>query len=69
VTRALPFTQASIKRAITAARKAGLTVVGIGPDGTVLVHDRENTPTVVRLSAQSSTVDKRPLAQHGKIIL
>jgi hypothetical protein len=37
MTRALPFTEASLRRAIAAARKAGLQVTGIGPDGTVLV--------------------------------
>ena len=42
MTARLPFTQASIKRAVTAARKAGLTVTGIASDGTVLVQDGEN---------------------------
>lgn len=32
------FTQASLKRAIQAAQKAGLRVKGIAPDGTVLVY-------------------------------
>ena len=35
-------TQAVVKRHIEAARKAGLTVIGIRPDGTVLVSDGEN---------------------------
>jgi hypothetical protein len=39
---ATPFTQATVKRAIDAARKAGLTVIGIRPDGTVLVSEGEN---------------------------
>ena len=34
-----PFTQAKVKRAISAARAAGLRVIGIRPDGTVLVQD------------------------------
>jgi hypothetical protein len=38
MTRPLPFTEASLKRAIRAARK-GLQVVGIRPDGTLLVND------------------------------
>lgn len=43
MTRALPFTQASIRRAVIAARKAGLTVREIKPDGTlVVVNDGEN---------------------------
>jgi hypothetical protein len=36
VTRALPFTQASLRRAIAAARKEGLRVAGIRPDGTLI---------------------------------
>jgi hypothetical protein len=39
VTARLPFTQASLERAITAARKAGLRVTGIRPDGTLVVQD------------------------------
>lgn len=36
MTRALAYTQASVRRRIEAARKAGLYVTGIAPDGTVL---------------------------------
>jgi hypothetical protein len=39
MTRALPFTQASLRRAIEAARKAGLRVRRIRPDGTLIVDD------------------------------
>jgi hypothetical protein len=39
MTRALPFTQASLRRAIEAARKSGLRVRGIRPDGTLIVHE------------------------------
>ena len=35
--RAVPFTQASVRRAIAAAQKAGLQVTAIRPDGTILV--------------------------------
>jgi hypothetical protein len=37
VTAKLPFTEATVRRAIRAAQKAGLKVRGIRPDGTVLV--------------------------------
>jgi hypothetical protein len=37
MTRVVPFTQASVRRAIAAAQKAGLEVTGIRPDGTILV--------------------------------
>lgn len=47
MTHALPFTQASVRRAIAAARKSGLRVRGIGPDGTVIVQDGDNGPAEV----------------------
>jgi len=42
MTKPLPYTQASIRRRIAAARAEGLRVVGIANDGTVLVDDGEN---------------------------
>lgn len=39
MTRALPFTQASVTRAVKAARRAGLRVTGISAAGTVLVAE------------------------------
>lgn len=42
MTKPLPFTQAGLCRAISAARKAGLRVTGVRPDGTVLVADENN---------------------------
>lgn len=39
MSRAIPFTQAKVSRAIAAAKKAGLRVTGIRPDGTVLVQE------------------------------
>lgn len=42
MSRPLPFTEASVRRAISAARKAGLRVMGIRADGTVIVQDGEN---------------------------
>jgi hypothetical protein len=39
MTRSIPFTQASLQRAIRAAEKSGKHVVGIRPDGTLLVAD------------------------------
>jgi hypothetical protein len=41
--RPLPFTQASVRRAMAAARKEGLTVIGIrASDGMVFVHNGDN---------------------------
>lgn len=39
--RSAPFTQASLRRAIEAARKAGMHVIGIKPDGTIILDDRK----------------------------
>jgi hypothetical protein len=41
MTRAIRFTQASLRRAIEAARKAGLRVTGIRPDGTLMLAERD----------------------------
>jgi hypothetical protein len=40
MTRPLPFTEASLARAIRGVERAGLYVVGVKPDGTVLVADK-----------------------------
>jgi hypothetical protein len=42
MTRAIRFTQASLRRAIEAARKAGLRVKGITADGTLLLEEANN---------------------------
>lgn len=41
VTKSLPFTQYAVRRAVTAARKAGMKVsaISIAPDGTVTVFE------------------------------
>jgi hypothetical protein len=40
MTKRLPFTAATIRRAVNAARSAGLAIVAtsIAPDGTVTIH-------------------------------
>ncbi len=43
MTKALPFTKAGLKRAIAAAREAGMRVTGIRPDGTLMVIDDDPT--------------------------
>jgi hypothetical protein len=42
MTRSVPFTQASLRRAIEAARKSGLRVTGIRPDGTLIVVEQQD---------------------------
>jgi hypothetical protein len=46
MTKALPFTEETIRRAIAAARKEGLDInaVSIRPDGTVTVHKDTEIP-------------------------
>jgi hypothetical protein len=44
MTRAIPFTQASLRRAIKAAREAGLHVTGIRQDGTLIVGETTESP-------------------------
>lgn len=40
MTRALPFTEASIARAIRGVERAGRYVIGVKSDGTVVVGDK-----------------------------
>ena len=55
MTARLPFTKASLRRAIEAAEEAGLKVTEIRPDGTLVVEDGDNAePRVVPLQAGQS---------------
>jgi hypothetical protein len=40
MTRAIPFTAASLARAIKGVEQAGRFVVGVKPDGTLIVGDK-----------------------------
>jgi hypothetical protein len=55
MTRALPFTESSLRRAIMAARKAGLRVTGIRPDGTLVLHEAIETVADIVPSDEAST--------------
>jgi hypothetical protein len=48
VTTRLPFTESAVRRAINAARKAGLPIVAteVAPDGTVRIIHEGLAPTV-----------------------
>jgi len=39
MTKAIPFTKASMRRAILAVESAGKFVIGVRPDGTLIVGD------------------------------
>jgi hypothetical protein len=55
MSRALPFTAASLARAIKGVEKAGRFVVGVKADGTVIVGDKPvDTTSLVPADAQSS---------------
>jgi hypothetical protein len=57
------YTKRSLKRRIEAALAAGLKVVGVAPDFTVLTEDRDNTANAanVRLTGQPKLRDARDL--------
>jgi hypothetical protein len=56
MTRALPFTQASLRRAIEAARKSGLRVTGIRPDGTLILEEGNNPQVEKSLEQEREVV-------------
>jgi hypothetical protein len=55
MTRAIPFTVASLARAIKGVELAGRFVVGVKPDGTLIVGDKPfETSSLVPADTQSS---------------
>lgn len=55
MTKALPFTEASIARSIKGAQRGGLYVVGIRPDGTLITSDKPlETASIVVADAEPS---------------
>jgi len=51
----LPFTVASLARAIRGVQSAGLHVVGVKPDGTLIIGDKPiDTASLVPVEPQSS---------------
>jgi hypothetical protein len=65
MTRALPFTQAGLQRAIRAARKAGLRVTGIRADGTLIVNDGDNP--VLDIAPVAPDSDTADLSRWGDV--
>lgn len=53
--RALPFTQAGLKRAIAAAQAAGLRITGIRPDGTIEIGNPQ--------------AEDRPIEERREVVL
>lgn len=58
MTRALPFTQASVLRAIKAVEKAGLRVAAVRPDGTVIVDNGESALAPAEVEAPDKPASK-----------
>jgi hypothetical protein len=59
MTRALPFTAASLARTIKGVELAGRFVVGVRPDGTVIVSDKPiETASLVPTDAQNAPASK-----------
>jgi hypothetical protein len=54
-----PFTRAAITRAIKAAQAAGLKIVGVRPDGTVLTEASNEAPVSGRLTEPHKARDAR----------
>ena len=49
MSKALPFTKASLRRAIEGARSAGLSVVAIKPDGSIVVEPDSGISSLAKL--------------------
>jgi len=58
MTRALPFTEHSLRRAIAAARKSGLKITSIRPDGTLVVHESMEIATELAPVDDADAVSK-----------
>jgi hypothetical protein len=66
VTRALPFTETSLARAIKGVERAGRFVIGVMADGTLIVGDKFiEMASVVTVDAQPSTP---PVRRFGEKI-
>jgi hypothetical protein len=66
VTKQLLFTQAAVRRAIAAARKEGLHVLAIRPDGTVLVGETPGKISDVAPTAPENTDEADSVWDHYK---
>ena len=59
MSRALPFTAASLARAIKGVEMAGRFVVGVRPDGTVIVGDKPiDSASLIPADAHNASASK-----------
>lgn len=66
MTKQLPFTQQAVRRAIAAARKEGLHVLMIRPDGSVVVGETPIKISDVTPTAPAATDDADSVWDHYK---
>jgi hypothetical protein len=68
VTKALPFTALGLARAMKGVAAAGKFVVGVKPDGTLIVGDKPvDVTSLVPVPAQDTPAPKRRIGEkvHG----
>jgi hypothetical protein len=68
MTKALPFTEHSLARAIRGVERAGRHVVGVRPDGTLIVGEKPvDVTSLVPKDEQDSPAPKRRIGEkiHG----
>jgi len=65
MTRALPFTEASLARAINGVKKAGHYVIGIKPDGELIISDKPLDQPASILTSGPKLVDAREKFRGG----
>jgi hypothetical protein len=66
MTRALPFTAASLARAIKGVERAGRFVVGVKADGTLIVGDKQvETASFFPTDAQNESAPSKWEDQRG----
>lgn len=59
MSKALPFTEFSLARAIKGVERAGRFVIGVRPDGTLIVGDKPiETASMVPLEGQNARASK-----------
>lgn len=59
MTKALPFTAAGLARAIKGAKQAGMHVIGVRPDGTLILGDKPvETASLVPPARQDAPASK-----------
>jgi hypothetical protein len=65
MSKALPFTEASLARAIKGVQRAGLFVVGVKPDGTLIVGGKPfDTSSLVPTELEQSPAPARRLGDY-----